>query len=80
MSQLNWFEHNQINFKKLNRYAKVNLEEVFNYEEKLVQFIAHKKTQIKNNEMQRKTPTSSLKRPSGGSQFNNSSSKKPLTA
>jgi hypothetical protein len=32
--QIDWFERNNIDSKKLNRYAKINLEEAYNYKER----------------------------------------------
>jgi hypothetical protein len=46
--QIDWFEHNNIDRKKQNRYAKINLEEAYNYKERFAQQMALKKEKLDN--------------------------------
>ena len=41
--QIEWFEQNNIDRKKQNRYAKINLDEAYNYKERFAQHVAEKK-------------------------------------
>lgn len=43
--QIEWFEQNNIDRKKLNRYAKINLDDAYNYKERFAQHVAEKKEQ-----------------------------------
>lgn len=41
--QIDWFERNNVDSKKLNRYAKINLDEAYNYQERFAEHLAQKK-------------------------------------
>jgi hypothetical protein len=44
--QIEWFEQNNVDRKKQNRYAKINLDEAYNYKERFAQHIAQKKEKV----------------------------------
>ncbi len=46
--QIDWFERNNIDTKKQNRYAKINLDEAYNYKERFAQHLAQKKEKIES--------------------------------
>lgn len=46
--QIDWFERNNIDLHKKNRYAKINLYEAYNYKEQFAQHIAQKKQKIES--------------------------------
>lgn len=46
--QIDWFERNNIDLHKKNRYAKINLDEAYNYKEQFAQHIAQKKQKIES--------------------------------